>query len=260
MRLLETHPSLEVEEAEYTRLLGLPRGHVLEEPLDGLARWAREWYEENGRPWISARRVERLEVSEDTTRVESTELSSPHLTARLQRAGATTAVVAAAGAGPEAEEEAGRLWRAGHPDRYFFLETYASAVVEALLKRLAAHLCSWADERGLAALPPYSPGYRGWPLTDQHALLDLVRGAAEPLPSALEVLASGQLRPKKSQLALFGLAPESEETTRRTELIPCTTCSYSPCRYRRAPYQRLEYDPEEERPTGPNTPWPGGEG
>ena len=73
-------------------------------------------------------------------------------------------------------------------DRYFFLETYASAVVEGLLKRLAARLCAWADGHGLAALPPYSPGYRGWPLTDQHALLDLVRGAGDPLPSPLEVL------------------------------------------------------------------------
>lgn len=252
MRLLETRPPIEVEEGEYTRLLGLPRGHVLEVPLAGLAGWAREWYEENGRPWIYARRPERLELADGGTRIESTELHSPHLTAKLQRAEATTAVVAAVGAGPEAEDEAGRLWRAGHPDRYFFLETYASAVVEGLLKRLAARLCAWADGHGLAALPPYSPGYRGWPLTDQHALLDLVRGAGDPLPSPLEVLASGQLRPKKSQLTLFGLAPESGKTRRLTELIPCTTCSYAPCRFRRAPFE--EYALEDTRPTSPFAP------
>jgi hypothetical protein len=257
LRLIETRPPLEVEEAEYARLLGLPRGHVFEEPLAGLARWAREWYEENGRPWSCAREVERLEIVNGATRVEGAELDSPPLTARLERAGATAAVVAAVGAGPEAESEAGRLWREGHPDRYFFLEIFASAVVEALLKRLAGGLCTWADEQGLDALPPYSPGYRGWPLTDQQALLDLIVGAGEPLPSPLEVLETGQLRPKKSQLALFGLAPRSDKTARLTELIPCTTCSYSPCRYRRAPFDRLEYDSGDTRPTNPTAPKPG---
>lgn len=249
MRLHETATRVRVEEAEYARLLGLPRGHVMEEPLAGLALWAREWYETNGRPWTCARGVESLETGSETTRVETTELSSPHLAARLQRAEATAAVVAAVGAGPEAEEEAGRLWRQGHPDRYFFLETYASAVVEALLRGLVGRLCAWADERGLAALPPYSPGYRGWPLTDQHRLLELVRGADAPLPSPLEILASGQLRPKKSQLALFGLAPKSERTTGLAELIPCTMCDHSPCRYRRAPFRPLEYDLGGTRPT-----------
>jgi hypothetical protein len=76
----------------------------------------------------------------------------------------------------------------------------------------------------------------------------------------LEALETGQLRPKKSQLALFGLAPESEETTRLTDLIPCTTCSYSPCRYRRAPFERLEYDFDDTRPTSPIEPTPRREG
>lgn len=254
MKLAETRPPVTVDEHEYSRLLGLPRGHVLEDALDGLARWAREWYEENGRPWSLARRVERLEIRDGTTRIETSGLSSPHLTARLQRAEATTAVVAAVGAGAEAEDEARRLWRAGHPDRYFFLETYASAVVEGLLRRLAARVCAWADEHGLAALAPYSPGYRGWPLADQHVLLELVLAGGDPLPGPLEVLASGQLRPKKSQLALFGLAPSSEKTMRLAELVPCTTCSYSPCRYRRAPFDPLEYDLGDERPGRPILP------
>lgn len=260
MRLLETDPAPVVEESRYTRLLGLPRGHVLDEPLDGLARWAREWYGVSGRPWIYARQVEHLEIGEGATRVESTELASPHLTERLRQARATTAVVAAVGAGPEAEEEAGRLYRSGHPDRYFFLEIFASAVVESLIERLSAHLCAWGDRSGLDALPPYSPGYRGWPLTDQSALLDLVRGVGDPLPSPLEVLSSGQLRPKKTQLALFGLAPTSGKTKRLTDLIPCSACAHSPCLYRRAPFDRVEYDLEDTRPTDPLAPRPEQEG
>ena len=247
MRPLETQAAPHVEESEFKRLLGLPRDHVLEEPLAGLAAWAREWYEENGRPWIHARRVERLELEDDSTRIDSRVLKSAHLAARLRRGEATSAVVAALGAGPEAEEEAGRLWTAGHPDRYFFLETYASAVVESLLKQLAGALCEWADEQDLHALPPYSPGYRGWPLDDQHILFDLVRGGGAALPGKVEILSSGQLKPKKTQLTLFGLAPASEQTTRITDLIPCTACSYAPCRYRRAPFEPLEYDFDETR-------------
>lgn len=242
MRLEEAPAAVDVEENEYVRLLGLPRGRVLEEPLAGLARWARDWFEENGQPWVVARQTDGLELDGATVRVESRELTSPELAARLERADAGTAVVAALGAGPEAEAEAGRLWRAGEPDRYFFLETYASAVVESLMKSLAGRLCAWADEQGLAVLPPYSPGYRGWPLDDQRILFELVAKTGE-LPSLLEVMESGQLRPKKSQLTLFGVAPSSQETARLAELIPCTDCSYSPCRYRRAPYVPVEYDP-----------------
>lgn len=260
MRLLQTRPAPAVEESRYKRLLGLPRNHVLDDSLAELAQWAREWYDEHGRPWIHARQAERLELTEEGTRVESSDLSSPRLTARLRQAGATTAVVAGMGAGPEAEEEAGRLWRSGHPDRYFFLEIYASAVVESLLEQLSGQLCGWGDQNGLDALPPYSPGYRGWPLADQSVLLDLVRGTDNSLPSPLEALSSGQLRPKKSQLALFGLAPTSGRTKRLSELIPCTTCSLSPCAYRRAAFDRVQYDLEDRRSTNPYAPTPDQEG
>jgi hypothetical protein len=46
------------------------------------------------------------------------------------------------------------------------------------------------------------------------------------------------LRPKKSQLAVFGLTRHRERLQRLTSLVPCESCSFGPCQYRRAPYKR----------------------
>ncbi len=88
----------------------------------------------------------------------------------------------------------------------------------------------------MAVLPHDSPGYPQWDIREQARLLDLLR--ASRLPGAIDVLDSGALRPKKSLLAVFGLTRHTERLRRLTELVPCQTCSFHPCEYRRAPYQR----------------------
>lgn len=45
-----------VSDAEYARLLGLPRTRALEGDLALRAQAARAWYAANGRPWVAARR------------------------------------------------------------------------------------------------------------------------------------------------------------------------------------------------------------
>src|ERR1035441_4930469 len=55
MQWIDTHPEVEVEPAEYQRLLGYPRGVALQGRSRELADWARAWYAEYGRPWIYAR-------------------------------------------------------------------------------------------------------------------------------------------------------------------------------------------------------------
>jgi hypothetical protein len=39
-------------------------------------------------------------------------------------------------------------------------------------------------------------------------------------------------------LAVFGLTRHTETVRRLTDLVPCENCSFQPCQYRRAPYQR----------------------
>jgi hypothetical protein len=46
------------------------------------------------------------------------------------------------------------------------------------------------------------------------------------------------LRPKKTLLAVFGLTRHTDQLRRLTDLVPCESCSFGPCQYRRAPYKR----------------------
>jgi hypothetical protein len=235
IELTDSHPDTNVAAAEYVRLLGYPRGRELDGRAVELADWAREWYNANGRPWIYAREAESFDVHGASMTIAGEPFSGSRLPRTLEEAGAHAVILAAASAGPEAEDEAQRLWRDEKPDEYFFLEVYAGAVVEHLVTGAGARLCAWAEERSMAVLPHYSPGYSGWDIAEQPRLFSLLRGRA--LPGPLEALDSGALRPKKSQLTVFGVTRHVDRVARFTQLRPCENCSFGPCQFRRAPYR-----------------------
>ena len=231
----DTNPAVHVEEAEYIRLLGYPRGFVLEGRARELADWARAWYAERGSPWICAREADRLEMEAGCLRIEDAAFASERLEQTLRKAQAHSAAIAAISAGSELECEAQRLWEDQRPDEYYFLETFGSAVVEKLVMTAGARLCAAAETQGMAVLPHYSPGYPEWDISEQPRLLALLR-RGRPLPGRMEALESGALRPKKSLLAVFGLTRQTESLRRLSELVPCENCSFSPCQFRRRPY------------------------
>ena len=236
---LESSPNVEVQPAEYNRLLGFPRNHTLEGRAKDLAESARNWYFKNGKPWTYSRHISEIRISADVIRIEDETFTSSRLRNTLLHAEAHDAVLVAASAGPEVEEEAQRLWLDEKPDEYFFLEVFGSAVVEHLVTMAGARLYDWAERQGMAVLPHYSPGYPEWDISEQSRLLDLIlRGASSKLPGPLEVLESGMLRPKKSLLAVFGLTKHTSRIAKLTDLNPCENCSYAACQYRRAPYLR----------------------
>ena len=245
--------AVNVQTAEYLRLLGYPRDFVPAGRASELAEWAREWYAAHGHPWVHTQEVESLELGGGVVRLNGTAFSSRRLHATLEEAGAHNVVLVAVSAGAEAEEHAQQLWREEKPDEYFFLEVYGSAVVEHLTTATGARLCAWAEERQMAVLPHYSPGYAGWDIGDQGRLRELFSAG---LPGRLDVLASGGLQPKKSLIAVFGITRHADRVQRLTDLMPCENCSYSPCQYRRAPYRRsrrgvaeLPVIPQWERPS-----------
>lgn len=231
-----TCPKIEVAQAEYQRLLGYPRDWELDDRAHELASAARAWYAEHGRPWVYARRAQSCEIAGNQIWIDGVSFESDRLQAMLQEADADSAILVAVSAGPELEREAQKLWSEEKPDEYFFLEVYGSAVVEHLITMKGAELCAWADARGEAILPHYSPGYPDWEISQQPALLELLRRGSDGLPGELQVLESGMLRPKKSLLAVFGLTRHPERVTRVGELNPCESCSYLPCQFRRADY------------------------
>lgn len=239
IELAGSHPDLNVMAEEYVRLLGYPRGWVLEGRALELASWARDWYAKYGHPWFYARQADSLEIHGDSIQIDGMQFTSKRLKTTLQQAEAHSAILVAVGAGPEAEEEARRRWHDDKPDEYFFLEVFASAVVEHLATTTGARLCDWAEQHQMAALPHYSPGYPEWDVAEQPRLLELLRQTRnEPFPSQVEVFDSGMLRPKKTLLAVFGLTRHTDRLRRLTSLVPCENCSFGPCQYRRAPYRR----------------------
>jgi hypothetical protein len=235
IELADTHPAIDVVPAEYSRLLGYPRGRQPEGRAAELAACARDWYSANCRPWIYAREVESFELSAGAISIDGCHFTSSGLRKTLADAGAHSVVLAAVSAGAEAEREAQRLWLEEKPDEYFFLEMYSAAVVEHLVTQTGARLCDVAEENGMAVLPHYSPGYAEWDIAEQPRLLGVLR--RRPLPGTLDVLESGALLPKKSLLAVFGLTVHTDRVERLTSLRPCENCSFAPCRFRRAPYR-----------------------
>jgi len=233
-----TFRDVNVEPDEYNRLLGYPRGWVLDGRARELADWARRWYAENGCPWVHARQAGSLAISDDSICIEGASFTSARLQKMLRDADAHGAILTAVSAGPELEQEAQKLWRDEKPDEYFFLETFGSAVVEHLTTMTGARLCAWAESQHMAVLPHYSPGYPEWDISEQPRLLELMKPPAAPWP--VEVLGSGALRPKKSLLAVFGLAPRTDRLSRLTELVPCENCSLVSCQYRRTPLLNSE--------------------
>jgi hypothetical protein len=236
--LTDNHPDTGVQETEYTRLLGYPKRHALTGRSLELADQARQWYAANGRPWIYARQVNAVELTSGNVRLGGTEFISKRLHDQFARAEADNAMLVAVSAGPECEEHARQLWQEGKPDEYFFLEIFGSAVVEHLITVASGHICGWADQQGRAVLPHYSPGYSGWDISDQVKLWQLLRqDGARHVDGKLDVLETGMLRPKKSQLAVFGITRHLEKVRHLARLIPCENCSLPKCRYRRAPYR-----------------------
>ncbi len=237
IEFLDRAADIDVQPAEYIRLLGFPRGWVLTGRSSELAAWARDWYARHGRPWIYARQAQGIRGDGDNILIEDVAFNSRRLQRSLPAAGAHGAILVAVSAGSEIDREARKRWREDKPDEYFFLETYGSAVVEHLITTAGARLCAWAEAEGCAVLPHDSPGYPDWGVDEQPQLLDLIRrGSADALP--IDVLESGMLRPKKSQLAVFGLTRHTDRIRRLSDLNPCESCSFGPCQYRRAPYRR----------------------
>ncbi|HVW22485.1 MAG TPA: hypothetical protein VHC86_14820 [Opitutaceae bacterium] len=235
---LLTPDRVEVAAAEYLRLLGYPADGAPSERARELAAETRRWYGERGRPWSYLREARRVSYDAEAVRIDGIPFRSPGLRRRFEEAGVDRVVLVAASAGGGCEERARALWQEGKPDEYFFLEMYGSAVVESLVAGLNGRVCAWAEAAGRRALPHYSPGYDGWDVSEQPALLAcLVAGCALSPPEPLRVLPSGMLVPRKSLLALIGLTPHGRSADPAT--VPCADCSFSPCQYRRQPYRHV---------------------
>lgn len=148
---------------------------------------------------------------------------------------AESAVIVGISVGGEPESESASRWEADEPDRYFFIESYAAAVVEALISEARSRLCQWAGELSRVLLPHYSPGYQEWSVADQLKVHTLLAQFGD-MPGELEVMESGMLQPRVSQLVVFGVVSAAKAPQEDADMIPCKYCAQTPCELRREPF------------------------
>jgi hypothetical protein len=226
-----------VDPADFARLLGYPDRRLPAGRVRELAARSRSWYAREGRPWALLRPLAVTEIRKSRVHLEDgTELASARLARRL--GGAASVVVAAVSAGPEVDAESARLWQEERPDAAYCLDRFGAAVTEYLAALTARHLRTASAESGVAALPGYSPGHDGWPLTQQVVLARcLLHGGDVTPPGPFEVLDSGMIRPKNSLLALFGLTRDRDLAAKAWGRGKCSWCSMARCAFRQ-PAQR----------------------
>ncbi|HQR23165.1 MAG TPA: hypothetical protein PK163_00165 [Steroidobacteraceae bacterium] len=235
-----------VSDAEFHRLLGVPRGREVPVEVAERAGLARRWYEEHGRPFVATRRLALAAISHDAVTLRSGDvLAGPALADRLRDGEAHALVVAAFSAGREVADEAARLWADARPDESYFLDRFAAAVVEQLVWRASAVLCADATATGEGLLQHLSPGCGRWDLSAQHALMALLLGTTGHQADAwsigpIRLLESGALHPQHSLLAALGVTRRAIVVTSESA---CRNCDLRHCRYRRAAYARDAAEP-----------------
>ena len=224
-----------ISQREYNRLLQLPRDRELEGDLLDRAEKARAWYENNGRPFVAARRVAVTNVSGEMILLETkTELNSLVLSQRLTAGEANALMILACSAGPEVAEEVKRHWSEERPDEGFFLDRFAVAVTEHLLFWASATLCRMSEPAHETLLPHLSPGCGHWNLSDQHHLMALLCEKENGTTlGPIQMLSSGALYPQHSVLAAMGVTQRNFGVTPESL---CRSCDMNPCKFRRAPY------------------------
>jgi hypothetical protein len=251
-RFTATEIAATVPEHEYLRLLGLPRARALEGDLLARAEGARHWYASHGQPFVAARRVGLAALGPATVTLDDgTVLSGAAIADRLRSGEAHAVVALAASAGREIADEAARLW-ADKPDEAFFLDRFAVAAAEGLVRFVAASLCRESEPAGETLLPHLSPGCGHWDIADQHRLMGLLVGEppGDRAPAGtvslgpLSLLPSGALDPQHSVLAAFGVTRHAFATT--PEAL-CRSCDLDPCAFRRAPFATATLHPLETR-------------
>jgi hypothetical protein len=222
-----------VEAAEYQRLLGLPRGRTLDGELAERAGAARRFYAERGDPFVAARRIELIDAgSEHVTTGEGLRFEGRALAERVRNGGVHALVALAVSAGAAAEAEARRLWAEEKPDESFFVDRFATAIVEQLVRWASVWACREAERRGETALFHLSPGCGGWDFGDQPRLFGLLAGDARRL-GPLTLLESGMLTPTNSMLAVLALTRRAVAPSPKDA---CRSCDLAPCAFRRAPF------------------------
>lgn len=138
--------------------------------------------------------------------------------------------------GDAMEKLAAEYFHKGDPVMGHFTDTVASAAVEQVAGILHDHIASTVADSGLGITNRFSPGYCGWPVTEQHALFSFFPERF----CGITVTDSALMLPKKSVSGIIGVGPNAVR-----EPYFCERCNRRECSYRT--YRQLQAQVKDNR-------------
>lgn len=220
--------SIEIDQSHYLRRLGFPKDYEAPEHVQESMDWASRWYRENGNPWLEIFELD-VALNEENIFLNNILIKAPKVYKRFKKYDVKKAMLIAATAGEKADQEISNLWSSDHPDRSFFLETYASSVTESLVEFAVDQIKNWTGHKNQSTLSRYSPGYPGWELKEQITLMEIIRNLTDVIP--VSVSDTSLLLPLKSQLSLVGIY--QGEQKEKDIKIECMQCNFNDCSCRK---------------------------
>ncbi len=165
------------------------------------------------------------EVRHDLLKLEDdTMLYGPLLPSLLASARELAAAVCTIG--PRLEEKVADYFAQSDPLRAMLLDGIGSAAVDVLVEEVCQIIRREAASRGYASSSPLAPGMRGFPMSEQWRLFQLV--PAEQI--GVRLTSAAMMVPRKSVSMVIGLGPAMPTWT---QLEKCDHCSMKDtCRYR----------------------------
>jgi hypothetical protein len=156
---------------------------------------------------------------EDSIQCDSLRLGTERVIAPLLKNAETLAIFVAT-AGPRLEEWASQLIRSDDVITGYIADTMGSEVAEHAAEYVQVKLTGTAAHYGWKTTNRYSPGYCGWPTSDQHILFSL-------LPQqfcGIRLNSSALMVPLKSVSGVIGLGPLV-----RRQGYQCAVCEMEDC-------------------------------
>lgn len=140
--------------------------------------------------------------------------------------------IAVATIGAALERRVGELFEAREFPLAMMLDSIGSAATESLAEAVNTGLCEWGVARALKVTNRISPGYAGWPVTDQRGLFTLCPGDR----AGVALNPACVMTPVKSISLMVAIGPTVRVDHSVTQ---CRRCWMRDCAYRRAPRAAL---------------------
>jgi len=99
----------------------------------------------------------------------------------------------------------------------------SSEIAERTSQMLLEILSSKINNKGLKTSNMYSPGYCGWPLSDQLTLLSLVEASR----IGITLTGSNMMEPVKSISGIIGVGKNIEKQAHQCDICNLVTCNYN---------------------------------